>query len=121
MSCKHIFLVMDTCYSGTFDERLAMRGEEEGVFSSLSQADVARTLTYTTRWYLTSGANEKVPDDSLFARALLAALRSKGGRDNILTIREILTYFEELSNPKPCFGEFGRNAPGSDFLFITTE
>ncbi|MCY3550032.1 MAG: caspase family protein [Candidatus Poribacteria bacterium] len=121
MPCKHIFLVMDTCYSGTFDERLAMRGEEEGVFSSLSQADVARKWTYTTRWYLTSGANEKVPDDSLFARALLEALRSEGGRDNILTIREILTYFEELSNPKPCFGEFGRNAPGSDFLFITTE
>ena len=25
MSCKHILLVMDTCYSGTFDERLAIR------------------------------------------------------------------------------------------------
>lgn len=121
MSCEHIFLVMDTCYSGTFDERLAMRGEAAGVSNSLSQADIERMMKYTTRWYLTSGAKEKVPDDSLFARALLDALRSKGGRDNILTIKEILTYFENLSNPKPCFGEFGRNAPGSDFLFIATE
>ena len=118
MSCKHIFLVMDTCYSGTFDEQLALRGEGEDMFTSLSQADVARILTYTTRWYLTSGANEQVPDDSLFARALLDALRSIGGRDNILTIKEILTHFEALSDPTPCFDEFGRNAPGSDFLFI---
>ena len=96
----------------------AMRGEGENVFRSLSQADIERMMTYTTRWYLTSGAKEQVPDDSLFARALLDALRGRGGRDNILTIKEVLTYFEVLSNPKPCFGEFGRNAPGSDFLFI---
>ena len=118
MSCEHILLVMDTCYSGTFDERLAMRGEAENISNSLSQADIKRIMTYTTRWYLTSGANERVPDDSLFIRALLDALRSKGGRDNILTIEEILTYLKDLGNPKPCSGEFGRNAPGSDFLFI---
>ena len=118
MDCKHIFLVMDTCYSGTFDHRIAMRGEADDVSDSLSQEDIKRMMTYTTRWYLTSGANEQVPDDSLFARAFLDALRSRGGRDNILTIKEVLTYFEVLSNPEPCFGEFGRNAPGSDFLFI---
>ena len=118
MSCKHIFLVMDTCYSGTFDERLAMRGEAENFSNSLSQVDIERIRAYTTRWYLTSGANERVPDDSLFIRALLDALRSKGGRDKILTIKEILTYFEGLTDPKPCFDEFGRNTPGSDFLFI---
>ena len=118
MSCKHIFLVMDTCYSGTFDERLAMRGEAENLSEMLSSEDIKRKLTYTTRWYLTSGAKEQVPDDSLFARALLEALRSKGGRDNVLTIKEILTYLEDLSDPTPCFAEFGRNAPGSDFLFI---
>ncbi|MCE2414458.1 caspase family protein [Candidatus Poribacteria bacterium] len=121
MACKHILLVLDTCYSGTFDERLAMRGEGEDAFRSLSQADVKRILTYTTRWYLTSGANERVPDYSLFIRAFLEALRSQGGRDNILTIKEILTYLEGLSTPTPCFDEFGRNEGGSDFLFIATE
>ena len=118
MSCKHIFLVMDTCYSGTFDERLIPRGEADSVSDVLSQTDIDRIMTYTTRWYLTSGANERVPDDSKFVRALLGALRSKGGRDNILTIKEILTYLRNLNNPTPCFDEFGRNAPGSDFLFI---
>ena len=118
MSCKHIFLVMDTCYSGTFDEQLAMRGETENVSNSLSRVDIERIMTYTTRWYLTSGANEQVPDDSPFIRALLNALRSKGGRDNVLTLKELLTHFEGLNKPKPCSDEFGRNAPGSDFLFI---
>ena len=118
MSCEHILLVLDTCYSGTFDERLAMRGEGENMLSFLSQADIKRKLTYTTRWYFTSGAKEQVPDYSLFVRAFLDALRSEGGRDNVLTIKEIVTYFEELNNPNPCSDEFGRNAPGSDFLFI---
>lgn len=119
MSCEHIFLVMDTCYSGTFDRRIAMRGEAEDVYNrSLSQADIEQRLRYMTRWYLTSGANERVPDDSLFARAFLDALRSEGGNDNILTIQEILPYFERLSDPEPCYGEFGRNEKWSDFLFI---
>ena len=124
MDCKHIFLVMDTCYSGTFDQRIALRGEVDDAFKPLSQADIDQKLKYTTRWYLTSGAKEQVSDgipgrNSPFVRELLKALRSKGGIDNLLTIEEILTYFENLDNPKPCSDEFGRNEPGSDFLFIT--
>ena len=124
MRCKHVFLVMDTCYSGTFDQRIAMRGEAGDVFKPLSQADVEQKLKYMTRWYLTSGAKEQVSDGvpghhSPFVRELLKALRSKGGNDSLLTIEEILTYFENLKDPKPCSDEFGRNEPGSDFLFIT--
>ena len=38
----------------------------------------------------------EVPDDSKFVRALLkCTCGAKGGRDNILTIKEILTYLEE--------------------------
>ena len=123
MGCKHIFLVMDTCYSGTFDHRIAMRGEADK-FKPHLQADIEQKLKYMTRWYLTSGAKEQVSDGipgrhSPFARELLEALRSKGGSDSLLTIEEILTYFEKLNDPKPCSDEFGRNEPGSDFLFIT--
>jgi hypothetical protein len=101
-----------------------MRGEADDAFKRLSQADIDQKLKYTTRWYLTSGAKEQVSDgipgrNSPFVRELLKALRSKGGIDNFLTIEEILTYFENLDNPKPCSDEFGRNEPGSDFLFIT--
>ena len=27
INCRHIFLVLDTCYSGTFDRVIAMRGQ----------------------------------------------------------------------------------------------
>ena len=118
MPCKHILLALDTCYSGTFDERIAMRGEAEAPFDSLSPADIERIKTYKTRWYLTSGAIEQVPDDSLFIRALLEALRSKGGRNNILTIDEILYYLKKVENPKPRASEFGSNERGSNFLFL---
>ena len=122
MSCKHIFLVLDTCYSGTFDQRIAMRGEVEDVSKPLSHADIEQKLKYMTRWYLTSGGKEQVFDGgrghSPFAHELLEALRSKGGRDNILTIDEVLRYLERLDNPKPRASGFGRNEPGSDFLFI---
>jgi WD40 repeat protein len=43
MACEHIFLIMDTCYSGTFDERLAMRGEAENLSEMLSSEDIKRT------------------------------------------------------------------------------
>ena len=123
MSCKHIFLVLDTCYSGTFDQRIAMRGAEADISKPLSNSDIKRKLKYTTRWYLTSGGKEQVSDgipgrNSPFARELLEALRSGGGRDNILTIDEVLSYMDRIKDPKPRSSGFGTNEPGSDFLFI---
>ena len=118
MSCKHILLALDTCYSGTFDERIAMRGEANNLPEELSSVDIQQKLTYKTRWYLTSGAKEQVPDDSQFIRQLLEAFRSNGGRDNILTIDEVLYYLRRIENPKPRASAFGSNEPGSDFLFF---
>ena len=118
MKCKHIFLVLDTCYSGTFGRKIAMRGDAGIDLEKLSENDTERILKYNTRRYLTSGGKEQVPDNSPFVRALLAALRGKGGVDNILTIKEILVFMENLDNPKPCESGFGINEPGSDFLFF---
>ena len=122
MPCKHIFLVLDTCYSGTFDRRIAMRGNAADASKTQpTQADIDRKFRYTTRWYLTSGGKEIVYDDSPFVHQFLEALRSKGGSDNILTIDEILSHVRRLVKPKPCAGKFGSNEPGSDFLFFSRE
>ena len=121
INCKHIFLVLDTCYSGTFDRLIAMRGQPEAVSKPLSTEDIQRKLEYTTRRYLTSGGKEQVPDDSEFVRAFLEALRSKGGLDDILTLDEISSYMEKLVNPKPRASGFGSDEPGSDFLFFAIE
>lgn len=120
---EHIFLAMDVCFGGTFDQAMAHRGLDEDIYKEATQAEmVTRKLTYKTRKYLTSGGKEYVPDgrpgmNSPFARKLLEALRGRGGKDMILSLGELNTYVEALK-PQPRMGEFGDNAPGSDFVFI---
>ncbi len=123
--CDHIFLAMDVCFGGTFDAALASSrgaGGEE-VYKEQSQTEfITRKLTYKTRRYLTSGGKTYVSDGipgkhSPFAKNFLEALRSRGGRDGILTLPELYTYVERLKI-QPRFGEFGDNAPGSDFIFV---
>ena len=121
--CEHIFLAMDVCFGGTFDQAIAHRGLDDEVYKEASQAEmVTRKLTYKTRRYLTSGGTEYVPDgrpgmNSPFARKLLEALRSRGGKDMLLSLGEINSFVEALK-PQPRAGEFGDNAPGSDFIFV---
>jgi hypothetical protein len=122
---EHIFLCMDVCFGGTFDQTLASsRGEgADEVYKEASQAEiVSRKLTYKTRRYLTSGGKTYVSDGikgshSPFARKILEALRSSGGKDQVLTMSELLSYVEGLKIA-PRSGEFGDNAPGSDFVFV---
>lgn len=122
--CEHIFLAMDVCFGGTFDAVLASsRGGEEEVYREQSKAEfITRKLTYKTRRYLTSGGKTYVSDGipgkhSPFAKNFIEALRSRGGRDGILTLPELYSFVERLKI-QPRFGEFGDNAPGSDFIFV---
>jgi hypothetical protein len=122
--CEHIFLAMDVCFGGTFDAALASsRGDAEEVYKEQNQAEfITRKLTYKTRRFLTSGGKSYVSDGipgkhSPFAKNFLEALRSRGGRDGIITLPEIYSYVERLKI-QPRFGEFGDNAPGSDFVFV---
>lgn len=121
--CEHILLAMDVCFGGTFDQAIAHRGMDDDVYKEASQAEmVTRKLSYKTRRYITSGGKEYVPDgrpgmNSPFTRKLLEALRNRGGKDMILSMGELNTYIESLK-PQPRSGEFGDNAPGSDFIFV---
>jgi len=122
--CEHIFLTMDVCFGGTFDQALASsRGMDEDTYKEKSAAEfVTQKLTYKTRKFLTSGGKSYVSDGipgkhSPFARAFIEALRSKGGKDGIITLSEITPYVEKLK-VTPRSGEFGDNAPGSDFVFV---
>ena len=121
---EHIFLGMDVCFGGTFDQALASsRGGEEEVYKEQNQAEfLTRKLTYKTRRFLTSGGKTYVSDGipgkhSPFAKSFIEALRSHGGKDGMLTLPELFTFVERLKIP-PRLGEFGDNAPGSDFIFV---
>lgn len=123
--CEHIFLTMDVCFGGTFDQKLASsRGMDDETYKEKSAAEfVTQKLMYKTRKFLTSGGKQYVSDGipgqhSPFARAFIEALRSKGGRDGILTLNEITPFVEKLKIT-PRAGEFGDNAPGSDFVFVS--
>ena len=120
--CEHVFLIMDVCFGGTFDPLIASadRGEDFGEITKVEF--IQRKMRFTTRRFLTSGGKVYVSDGipgrhSPFARKLLEALRNYGGKDGILTMGEIYNYIERIS-PEPRSGEFGKNEPGSDFIFI---
>ncbi|UCH14779.1 MAG: caspase family protein [Bacteroidales bacterium] len=121
--CNHILLVMDVCFGGTFDPIIAGRSRAADIYADISDEEfISRKQKYKTRLYLTSGGKEYVPDGrpghhSPFARRFIEGLRNYGGKDGILTINEMLNFIEKVE-PQPCFGEFGDNEPGSDFILI---
>lgn len=120
---EHIFLTMDVCFGGTFDEALASARGMEDVYREQQRSEyISKKLISKTRIYLTSGGKTYVSDGikgqhSPFAKKFIEALDSKGGEDGILTTQEIFGKVEKLQIT-PRMGAFGSNAPNSDFLFI---
>ena len=125
LPCKHIFLTMDVCFGGTFDPLIARantRGEDDLYKDVTKEEFIERKLQFKTRQYLTSGGKTYVSDGipgrhSPFTSKFLEGLRSSGGQDDILTIAELFKFLEKV-NPEPRTGSFGRNEPGSDFIFV---
>ena len=118
--CEHILLVIDACFSGAFDQRIASRGVNET--NRKNEEWIKKKLSLKTRKYITSGGKEYVSDGkkghhSPFARQMLEALRNYGGSDGVLTLSELLVNLEGI-DPEPRSSEFGDNQPGSSFLFI---
>lgn len=120
--CKHILLVLDACFSGAFDERIARRGGDAEYEEATNLQFIQRRMELQTRRFITSGDKVYVPDGrpgqhSPFSRKLLDAFRGYGGKYGVLTITGILAHVERVV-PEPRQGEWGGNQPGSDFLFI---
>ena len=123
MRARHVLLVMDACYSGTFDRRMEdTRGSESYASFSLPEL-FENKAKFKTRRYLTSGGKEYVPDGdpnrhSPFAAHLLEVLRTYGGKQGYLTLASVFAGVEQ-TKPAPYWGYWGHNDPGSEFLFIS--
>lgn len=121
--CQHIFLTMDVCFGGTFDDNVASRALDDEPYRAPSQSEIImRKLKLKTRKYLTSGGKEYVSDGipgrhSPFAKQFIEALEKGMGSDGILTLSEIMTYVETLKTA-PQYGKFGGDQIGSDFVFV---
>lgn len=124
--CKHIFVVLDVCFGGTLDPVVKLRGNS----NVISENVLANIITKKTRRYLTSVGKDYASDGvpgkhSPFANDLLEALRSGGGDDKVLTVDEILKYVKKQETTieglekSPCYGKFGEEDAGSDFVFIS--
>ena len=121
INCKHILVCIDACYSGTFDPKISMRGgdrfgrpNEPGDAERLLQDHQQRKA----RLYLASGAKEKTPDKSDFAKGLLTGLRKGPDRYGLLSIDEIFVDQIKMARPTPVFDGFGADEAGSSFFII---
>jgi hypothetical protein len=119
--CDHILLVMDVCFSGTFDPVIAAsRGD---VYDEIDDTELlVRKLSKKTRRYLTAGGKEYVSDGipgkhSPFAQRFIEVLRTRGGDDRIITLTEMYPTMQRLQT-LPRTGEFGSNEKDSDFVFV---
>ena len=126
LDCKHVLLMVDSCFSGTLDPTIAMANRGKATtdpYASLPRAEyIKRKLRYKTRRYITAGGKEFVPDGrpgqhSPFARKILESLRNFGGNDAILTLEEMMIELEKTT-PEPRAGELLGNEPGSSFVLM---
>ena len=121
--CKHVLVVIDACFAGTFFQEIAMKGEDD-IYQEIPREEfILRKLEFKTRQLFTSGGREYVPDGrpghhSPFMRKFLEGLRNYGGEDGILTVEELKVKYMDYVKPQPFLLELLGNDPGSCFLFI---
>lgn len=122
--CKHVLLVLDACYGGTFNIQIAMRGGEDTYRSVTAEKFVTLKLPFKTRLMLSSGGKEYVPDGrpgqhSPFMRKFLEGLRDYGGQGGILTTEELKANYMNYVEPQPYLLPFDHgHEAGGEFFFI---
>lgn len=121
---KHVLLILDVCYGGTFNQKIAGSSQRsDDPYASVDRDTyVAGKVGLRTRLYLTSGGKERVPDGrpeehSPFARRLLNVLGTTGEQRGFLTFVDLQSALVTVI-PEPRAGEFDGNEPGSDFVFM---
>ncbi len=125
LPANQILMVLDVCFGGTFDERVAKnQGRDKATdYNDISDKSFfAKMLMKKTRLYLTSGGKEVVPDGykgkhSPFALRLLQALQGRGGSSKIITASDLKKFVERLPSG-PLIGSFGDDEVSSEFILL---
>jgi hypothetical protein len=123
--CRHVFVVIDSCYAGAFDLRIAGGSNTPRGDPTILRNEHEYTrakLQYRTHKFLTSGRLESVLDGtpgehSPFVRRLLELFRDFGDRGSLLTYNKLIAELI-VTKPEPGYGDFGDNDPGSDFVMM---
>jgi uncharacterized caspase-like protein len=126
---NHILLIVDSCFSGAFEDLVGAggeRGADADIYGKLTPQEYKeRILRHKSRLYLTSGGKEYVPDGrpgqhSPFARELLDSLERASDQRGYVTF-DMLKANLALVTPEPHGGKFGSYEPGANFIFIATK
>jgi WD40 repeat protein len=115
IKCDHILVMIDACYSGLFAER--SKGFTRPGELSKKEQFLQGHLDRISRLYMTSGAIEKTPDNSKFARYLLEGLQTKPPQFGFWTAGQLYENYIKQARPVPLFDGFGKNEGGSSFIF----
>ncbi|MEY4134087.1 MAG: hypothetical protein RL386_437, partial [Bacteroidota bacterium] len=119
--CRHILLMLDACYSGSFGIRNRSGGKPDGaVYDEIvgCAQKIDRALKETSRKYFSSGnKSSRTPARSVFASRILETLR-KGGSEGILYTRDFDYALFGIDNPKPESGSFRGHEENGDFVFV---
>lgn len=122
---KQIMMVLDVCFGGTFDERVARnrsRSKGDEYADLAAESYLAEKLKVKTRLYLTSGGKKEVPNGykgshSPFAQRFLQCLQTRGGTGKILTATNFHEFVKMLPSG-PLLGSFGDDDIGSEFVIL---
>jgi hypothetical protein len=122
IECNHIMLVIDACYSGTFDDEIAMRGRpNSSPWEEASNGDwknyIKAALEKNSRLVLTSSEKERTPDYSIFAKRLLESLQDAAANKDILSFEQLADEVKAIT-PKPHSASFDGHVEGGTFLFF---
>jgi tetratricopeptide (TPR) repeat protein len=125
LKCKQVGVIIDACFSGTFDKTLAL---ERGNLEPKDKVKYAREkMTPKTRCFITSGGREYVSDGEIgkhspFMQRLILALTNVKSDYALITWSDIAKEINrETNDPKfkrPRVGNFTGHEVGGDFLFL---
>jgi len=119
-TCRHVLLMLDACYSGSFGIRNKGGKPDEPVYTEAvgCAQKIERALRETSRKYFSSGnKSSRTPARSTFASRILETLR-KGGSEGILYSRDFDYALSGTDNPKPESGTFRGHEENGDFVFV---
>jgi tetratricopeptide (TPR) repeat protein len=124
----HVLLVIDACFAGTLDRKIAdsgLRGDPSDVYVHAALPELLeRKETKRTRRYFASGGRDFVPDGlaghhSPFMSAFLVALNRAADQKGYATLEDLQMGLSTVK-PEPVWGPIqDEDEPGADFLLLT--
>ena len=128
MPCKHILVIIDACYSSTFDFKVVdamLAGDLRSRGTKSIDKYIKDELKLKTRLYLTSGETQtgtgtRNSEYSPFSSAIINALQNSTYKnDGVVNYYELRYGLDQQKiKPTPRGADFGSNETNANFLFI---